>query len=521
MKQMGKYIMIILSVMVPCFFSSMQCMASTAYTGSENTSNKIYRWTQVKSIEELKEKTSGSNPEGDRYRLLLLRGKFNSRVSAPALNKYLTLTMDDETGSFSEVSIFESGEVGYKSESFYTRGGLQTPYLLYMNEEKNVPYIDGKAPAYRLYATEGGTDEKSDYFLVGAEDYYAYPLKWETMKEKDNWKYVSDKWVITFPVQTCQSSFKIGKGAYAKETKSYVGIYSALFPDNRSSYNKASHMRWISWKDSEELFYGMPSIGTKKENKKTGGLLMKCYIGEEIPNANRIAGSKEIVGDVEKDKNIVDKNVEITYKNNTIIESNSVVNVKEGALLFISGNCFLNGIINVKGGTVVVQAGALVRTLDPKDGVSGLIKCSDGGKLIVRKGARIIGDSEQANIVLEGGSQLINKGCILNRTSIAVLSKSTVRNDPSGIIELGYAVLNTRKVLTDGYTGKKTSEFWKKTVDKLVNNYKKARKISGTDGTIQVASDAKIQNYGTFSVRDQSLSNNGLVSFDEIKKVAE
>ena len=158
------------------------------------------------------------------------------------------------------------------------------------------------------------------------------------------------------------------------------------------------------------------------------------------------------------------------------IKRNSVIEVKPGGTLFISGTCINNGIIKSSGGTIIVQKGTVITTMDTWGTTSGNIVITDG-ELIVREGARIMNqnddssDNDEYTILVDGSGHVINKGVICILGNFRISNTAEVENE--GCIYTGYELINKRKALV-GYnhniSDKTANEFANVVTKELQNN---------------------------------------------------
>ena len=155
-----------------------------------------------------------------------------------------------------------------------------------------------------------------------------------------------------------------------------------------------------------------------------------------------------------------------------------MIEVKEGGTLFISGTCINNGIIKSSGGTIIVQKGAVITTMDTWGTTSGNIVITDG-ELIIREGARIMNQNDDSSsndectILINGSGHVINKGIICVLGNFRMTDTAEVENE--GCIYTGYELSNIRKALV-GYnhnlSDKTADEYADEVTEELKNNLK-------------------------------------------------
>lgn len=436
----------------------------------KNTSDSIYRWTRVYNTVELMELTVNNEEfRGKDLRILLIPAVSEGKSNKPVFETYSII--DDDEDCLVDISLSDNKMISHESDVFYTRGAFRAPYLVYMGMADSKDDIEscGEAvPTYRMYEADKN-DKKTSELLIGRETTFLNPSQY-VWTEKDLGDLSSNKsddtWSFAFLTSHDKKETTVGKSELGKTTYwNYLdglmslgcvinGAYHWITDDYYGvtmDYYLVDETKIESWYQVNEIFY-------------------KCYIGVKEDNVNAIDGTLTV-----NDGQIK------TLSGVSLIEQDAVLEVKEGGTLFISGNCYNNGIIKSSGGTIVLQKGALVTTLDSTSSSSGRIIIS-GGDLIIREGVRIVNQNKISTDDKKGGVSILveEDGYVLNKGIISVLENINLEGkaemDNEGSIYTGYVCKDSSVGLL-GYNADDTdmnaNEFAEYATKLFVKNVKK------------------------------------------------
>lgn len=155
----------------------------------------------------------------------------------------------------------------------------------------------------------------------------------------------------------------------------------------------------------------------------------------------------------------IDPDQVMIVDSNVIISEDVTLTVPEGAVLVVKeGSLFVNGSIEVKGGTVLVEKGGVVMPFESKKN-GCRISLFEGGSLIVRSGGRVYAGCPKGDLLTGGnggfldawsGSTIINYG-LLAAGQYNLSTGSTVENHKNGKMLLGYRMKSVGKFLGADY----------------------------------------------------------------------
>lgn len=436
--------------------------------GKDNKSDKIYEWVRVRSVKDIMNILSDEEYSRNKeFRLLMMPAVSHGASKVPTFDNYSII--DDDEDDLGHVSLKDNQWIAYDSDVFYTRGGMRTPYLVYTGMTRNETDIRnaGEAvPTCRLYEADKN-DQKTSELLIGKK-YFATEAQvvW-TESDLGSLKegYYDDTWSLCFPAQHYDTKVakNLGNTVYRKECEGLVA-FGCVIPNVKSK-----EYSWIA--DDLNGYvddFSLQDDDTIDEFDDVSEIFYKCYIGTAIDTVETVDGAV-IVNDGQIN----------SFSGVSYIKRNSVIEVKEGGTLFISGTCINNGIIKSSGGTIIVQKGALITTMDIWGATSGNIIITDG-ELIVREGARIMNQNDDSSnkdectILVDGSSHVINKGIIGILGNFRVADTALVEN--KGCVYTGFEIENIRKALV-GYnhniSDKTANEFADEVTKELKNNLKK------------------------------------------------
>ncbi len=160
------------------------------------------------------------------------------------------------------------------------------------------------------------------------------------------------------------------------------------------------------------------------------------YTGKEVPFNIYPAGIHCYSGQV------------TSLKKNSILPGNTVTKVEEGSVLVINSTTFLNGKIEVDGGTLLVQDGATLMAYSRDGSWNGgaSVEVKNGGAFVVMNKARVIlcqTDPNNTSIVQQGqlklteGGKLYNFGTTFCNRLIAN-SSAEIENRAGAVLYAGY-----------------------------------------------------------------------------------
>ena len=461
---------IFLVLMIAVIFNafSMDVYAYDMPLGKNNTSDKFYEWVRVRSVEDIMSILGDEESAGKKeFRLLMMPAVSHGKNKAPTFEDYSII--DDDEDDLGNVSLKDNQWIAYESDVFYTRGGMRAPYLVYMGmsgNETDIKNAGEAVPTCRLYEADKN-DKKTDELLIGKK--YALTEEQQVWAESDLGKleegYYDDTWALCFPAAHYDTKVakKLGNTTYRKECEDLVAFGCVITAIMSKEYS------WIT-DDFHESIYDFKLVDDKliESFDDVSEIFYKCYIGTVIENVETVDGTVTV--------NAGQTN---SLSGVSYIQRNSVIEVKKGGTLFVSGTCINNGIIKNSGGTIIVQKGALITTMDTWGSTSGNVIITDG-ELIIREGARIMNQNDDSSnndeytILVDGSGHIINKGVICILGNFRISDTAEVENE--GCIYTGYEMINKRKALV-GYnhniSDKTANEFADVVTKELQNNVQK------------------------------------------------
>lgn len=435
--------------------------------GKKNTSNKIYEWVRVRSVEDIMDIIGDEEyARKKEIRLLMMPAVSHGKNKVPTFENYSIV--DDGEDDLGHVSLKDNQWIAYDSDVFYTRGGMRAPYLVYKGmagAEIDIRNAGEAVPTCRLYEADKN-DQKTGELLIGKKYVGAEAqVVWaESELGELSEGYYDDTWALCFPAANYDTKVAkhLGNTVYRKECEGLVA-FGCVIPNVKSK-----EYSWIADDLNDAIDdYCLADDDTIDEFDDVSEIFYKCYIGTAIDTVETVDGTVTV--------NNGQKN---SLSGVSYIKRNSVIEVKEGGTLFISGTCINNGIIKSSGGTIIVQKGAVITTMDTWGTTSGNIVITNG-ELIVREGARIMNqnndssNADECTILINGSGHVINKGIICVLGNFRMTDTAEVENE--GCIYTGYELSNIRKALV-GYnhhlSDKTADEYADEVTEELKNNLK-------------------------------------------------
>ena len=459
----------ILVLMITVIFNhfSIDVYAYDMPLGKKNTSNKIYEWVRVRSVEDIMDIIGDEEyARKKEFRLLMMPAVSHGKNKVPTFENYSIV--DDGEDDLGHVSLKDNKWIAYDSDVFYTRGGMRAPYLVYKGmagAEIDIRNAGEAVPTCRLYEADKN-DQKTSELLIGKQYVLAEAqVVWTESDLKSlSEGYFDDTWALCFPAANYDTKVAkhLGNTVYRKECEGLVA-FGCVIPNVKSK-----EYSWIADDLNDAVDdYCLADDDSIDEFDDVSEIFYKCYIGTAIDTLETVDGTVTV--------NNGQKN---SLSGVSYIKRNSVIEVKEGGTLFISGTCINNGIIKSSGGTIIVQKGAVITTMDTWGTTSGNIVITDG-ELIIREGARIMNQNDDSSsndectILINGSGHVINKGIICVLGNFRMTDTAEVENE--GCIYTGYEFSNVRKALV-GYNNhlfdKTADEYADEVTKELKNNLK-------------------------------------------------
>ena len=459
----------ILVLMITVIFNhfSIDVYAYDMPLGEKNTSNKIYEWVRVRSVEDIMDIIGDEEyARKKEFRLLMMPAVSHGKNKVPTFENYSIV--DDGEDDLGHVSLKDNQWIAYDSDVFYTRGGMRAPYLVYKGmagAEIDIRNAGEAVPTCRLYEADKN-DQKTSELLIGKQYVFAEAqVVWTESDLKSlSEGYFDDTWALCFPAANYDTKVAkhLGNTVYRKECEGLVA-FGCVIPNVKSK-----EYSWIADDLNDAVDdYCLQDGDSIDEFDDVSEIFYKCYIGTAIDTLETVDGTVTV--------NNGQKN---SLSGVSYIKRNSVIDVKEGGTLFISGTCINNGIIKSSGGTIIVQKGAVITTMDTWGTTSGNIVITDG-ELIIREGARIMNQNDDSSsndectILINGSGHVINKGIICVLGNFRMTDTAEVENE--GCIYTGYEFSNVRKALV-GYNNnlfdKTADEYADEVTKELKNNLK-------------------------------------------------
>lgn len=442
--------------------------------GEYNRSEKMYKWTRVKSVADIME-IFGSVEEAKKkdMRLLLIPAISNGSGKAPSFSNYYIL----DGGEFDKVPLKQNPWIDIKKDVFYSQGGFRTPYLVFdgmKNHNDTLKMFGEAAPTVRIYDADHKTDKKTSNLLVAN-----WRLDTDTAQFVWNESEIGDldvgndenyQWELTFPAEHDDSYVTeemLKDTAYREYAKDMVMVGAHTPKDNKYHMINDDYAMDMFCRD-----YRLLPLASCTWFFHVSEAFFICYIGVEGEGFNTIEGNATV------------KNGQTMIMDETsYIRPGATLTINEGGTLFVSGELVNNGTITCKGGTIVVQKGALVHTYTTSNMLDGRIVITDGGELIIREGARMVNfhtklldDEHGWCFFIENGSHVLNRGIIAVSGGIRLIGKVDFHNQ--GKIYLGYTYKNKGtklQVYSAENTDLTANEFARKATEDFHNLVKEAR----------------------------------------------
>jgi hypothetical protein len=435
--------------------------------GKYNKSDKIYKWTRVRTVDEIMEIFESVDAAKKKdLRMLLIPAVSHGSDEAPTFSNYYILE-DDE---FNRVSLKQNPWIDINKDVFYSQGGFRTPYIKFeglKSENKTIDLFCEPVPSVRLYEADKNDKKKDKLLAIGYDIWHAYKQK--IINESEIKDYHGHVWEIGFPAAH-DDSYLTKKHLKGKEYRKtarellmvggyirYDGGWYGLINDDAWW---PGHFYWEMVHAEQDLFIALSET------------FYMCYIGVEGEGFNSVKGTLT-----------VENGQTVALDGMSQLKSGSSVVVKEGGTLFISGELVNNGVIHCDGGTVVVQKGALVHTYTTSNKLDGRIVVSSG-QLIVREGGRVVNfheklkEEKSCSFFVENTGYVINRGIIATAGDVKISGKGEFCNE--GHLYIGYQYKDAKTIL-ESYSAE--------TTDKSANDY--AREVTSAFHNLVKKGNAK------------------------------
>ena len=450
-----------------------------------NRSDQIYKWTRVRSVDQIREIFEGEGAGKDK-RLLLIPGVSHGSDSEPTYENYYIMAHEED--EFDKVSLSSNPWIDHTKDEFFSQGGFRTPYIEYdgMKDDQYVQSCFGEpAPILRLY-TANKDDTRGTKVLRNAWDiWWGFKQKYiaadkvHTLDLEDSEEY---HWEIGFPAQHDQTNL----------TKHHMQ------GTKYREYIKDSVVLGVKIVERDDYLLINDDFGVLQQpdyyllSEPNGGqfwlvyseVFFKCYIGVEGTDVNEIEGT-QVIGNGQT--MVLDKL--------SFLKPNASIVVNKGGTLFVTGEFINSGTIMINGGTMVLQKGAWMHANNTSQNVDGKIYI-EGGDLIVREGARMVNfdpdlrkNEHQCSLYIKPGGMLVNRGLIALSGDVNVWATGEFKNQ--GVLAIGCLFLNS-KILYHPYSPETTDltadEFARTAVEDMKKNilfftrkYVKLLDINGSD----------------------------------------
>ena len=486
--------MLIILCMVICL-EPTKVYAVEKYLGEMNSSDTIYRWVRVESVadiigilEEYPEERKNIE-----LRLLLIPAVSHGSDELPGYEEYYIV--DDGADYLDDISLKDNPMIVHTADEFYSRGGFRTPYLEYMgmdSQDYTIKTFGEAVPTFRIFEAEGDEkrddeenliyelDERTDELLVckTAYGYKSAKLIQQVWTEEDldelNAETDTDIWAFGFAAAHDETN--VGRSmentVYRTEARKLLTI--AGYSWYKGGYHYIAD-------DVYETIYDY--ILVKDTYKSIGAftyfseIFFKTFIG--IPQKTAIV----------ENTTVVNANQTAIYDGVTYIKEGAVLQIGNGATVFMSGTCINHGVIEIQpGGTLVLQKGALIMALDPQNldsttsgtilvGTWDLTSPAPENKavLVVREGARILDTFTKGehSIDIAAYASVVNQGIILVDRDFRMLYGFSSHMKVSGPIYIAYTL--KKNIPLVGYHSDMdmtAEEFAKKVTKEFENNIK-------------------------------------------------
>ena len=472
-----------------CMVLRNEVMTAYAWSNEElalydyNTSDQIYKWTRVRSVNEMQKIFEGEGVGKDK-RLLLIPAVSHGEDNAPTFEDYYIFP--EEKDELRNVSISDNPYIDLSKDEFYSQGGFRTPYIEYdgMTDDQYVQDCFGEpSPTIRLFTVKKDDTRGTKVLYNGWDIHNEYKQKTCPADQADKLDLIDSEeyhWEIGFPAQhehtVITNNYMLGK-EYHKHIKDTVQLgvkiveldhYLLINDDYAMSDND---WRLILAKNGGAWCYYSESYYI-------------CYIGVESTGTHELEGT-QVIGNGQT--MVLDKQ--------SFLKPNASIVVNKGGTLFVTGEFINSGTIMINGGTMVLQKGAWMHANNTSQNVDGKIYI-EGGDLIVREGARMVNfdpdlrkNEHQCSLYIKPGGMLVNRGLIALSGDVNVWATGEFKNQ--GVLAIGCLFLNS-KILYHPYSPETTDltadEFARTAVEDMKKNilfftrkYVKLLDINGSD----------------------------------------
>lgn len=449
-----------------------------------NKSDQIYKWTRVRSVDQMKTIFEGEGVGRDK-RLLLIPAVCHGKQQAPTFENYYYF--GEEKDELNIIPLSDNVWIDITKDEFYSQGGFRTPYIEYegMKYDQAVQNFFGESVPTLVIYTAKKDDTRGTKVLYNAWDVYykfkqkAYAAnKVHELDLEDSEEY---HWEIGFPGQHEQTTntSRVLKGTkYHEYVKDTVMLGVKIV--ERSDYlNIADNLNglWPRWCLNYE-----PRVNNDFWTYTEQYYI--CYIGVEGVGFNQI-----------NDTLTIGNGQTVVLDKLSYLKPKATIEIKEGGTLFVSGEFINSGKIMINGGSMVLQKGALMYSNNTSDAIEGNIYI-EGGDLIVREGARMLNfdpklqaNEYQCSLYIKKGGNMINRGLVAVSGDINVWATGELKNQ--GVLVLG-CVFFSNLIRYYPYSPETTdltvNEFAKKATEEMRRNlafidrkYVKLLDINGSD----------------------------------------
>lgn len=460
-----------------------------------NSSDTIYRWVRVESVADIM-RILEEYPEERKnieLRLLLIPAVSHGSDELPGYEEYYIV--DDGSDYLVDINLKDNPMIVHTADEFYSRGGFRTPYLEYMGmdeQDYTIKTFGEAVPTFRIFEAEGDEkeddegnliyelDERTDELLVCRAAYGSNSGKLiqQVWTEEDLHELKDGRdtavWAFGFAAAHDETNVarSIGNTVYRTEARKLLTI--AGYSWDKGGYHYLADDVWqtmydyILVKDKYESFGAFTYFSE---------IFFKTFIG--IPQKTAIV----------ENTTVVNANQTAIYDGVTYIKEGAVLQIGNGATVFMSGTCINHGVIEIQpGGTLVLQKGALIMALDPKNldsttsgtilvGTWDLTSPAPENKavLVVREGARILDTFTKGDhsIEIAAYASVVNQGIILVDRNFRMLYGFSSHMKVSGQIYIAYTL--KKNIPLVGYHSDMdmtAEEFAQKVTKEFENNIK-------------------------------------------------
>lgn len=343
---------------------------------------EFYQWNRVKSYKDLPTDTNKT------YRMMLVWGDRyylegdDWRECENGMGLYVN---EHSTSGAACGNVSQHYEIDLGVDTFYTVGGMGTPYLHY--KKNNTKDSNDKCPMYTIQ-------------LAGVDD-----------KPSDKWIHDGDNKIFIMDKQgedTEGSLWGIIVGNGGASTKNDAGVDKVkIFNDESSGYD-------TGFMCNGNCLYGDDDGSGWDYSSFT------MYIG--IPTVYPAVTKNYIVG--------ADQTVRIAQ--NAAMYRNVTITVEKDGIFTIESWFMNNGSIIVDGGTLIVQNGGVLFPFVDVGDYSGKLEIRNGGELVILPGSRAAFGQLRAT----QGSSIVNRNMLMAETIL--LNRSVLDNRESGSVFAGY-----------------------------------------------------------------------------------